>query len=122
MRGSKQLRVRSRRIPLPGSVPSTPTGMGNYIVVLKRQHRNAAPTGRGEIYAGNLRQTAAFQEKLSRWLDEHGLATEVAGMAEPVGFPLISLTSTPAIAKAIESFPEVESVVADSGMISLAAR
>src|SRR5262249_35620223 len=51
---------------------------------------------------------------LGRWLDEHDMRSQVAAVGEPMGFGIVTLTSTPAVAHAIEGFPEVELVLPDS--------
>jgi hypothetical protein len=107
--------------PLPGSRATTPPGMDNYIVILKDDVvPQTSRSRRREVYESNVGRVAVFQNKLRHWLSEHGLDSEVAGIAEPMGFPLVTLTATPAVAKAIESIPEVESVVRDSDAIRLA--
>ncbi len=122
MPAPKKPRAAKPSRPLPGSLPSTPPGMADYIVILKEASIHSEALGRREIYERNLGQAAEFQRKLRHWLDERGLSSQVAGMAEPTGFPLITLTCTLAVAKAIELLPEVDSVVRDSNMVGLVPR
>lgn len=92
--------------------------MADYIVLLKEEaDSQAGSSGRRAIYERNQGRAAEFKRRLNEWLEEKGLQSQVTGIAEPGGFPLITLTSTPAVAEAIESFPEVESVVEDSDLI-----
>ncbi len=106
--------------PLPGSRPGTPAGMAQYLVLLKDDVDDGAEAkGRREVYESGLARIAQFQHRLRRWLDEQGMGTQVGAIGEPVAFPLVTLTATPAVAKMIESLPEVASVVPDSDDLGL---
>lgn len=101
--------------PMPGTRPARPVGMENYIVTLK-EGKEARPEvmGRRELYEAGVARTAEFQRKLRAWLDEQGVSAQVAAIGEPTIFPMIMLTCTPAVAKMIETLPEVDSVLRDS--------
>lgn len=98
--------------------------MEDYVVLLRheeggsqgRREANANALGfkRRQIYDTNLARTVAFQRKLQDWLTASGLESEVTGLAEPSGFPVITLTATPKVARQIQRFSEVESVTRDS--------
>ena len=73
--------------------------MSNYVVILKKEDaKDLNAIGRRGIY-------------------EKGLSAQVAGIGEPMGFSLITLTSTPAVAREIETFPEVDEVILDNDAI-----
>ncbi len=106
--------------PLPGSRSRAPAGMAQYIVLLKDdEDANAEAKGRREVYESGLARTAQFQRRLRDWLDEQGVSGQVGAIGEPTAFPMVALTSTPAVAKMIESLPEVASVVPDSDDLGL---
>jgi hypothetical protein len=102
--------------PLPGNLPVRPEGMRDYIVHLKEDEEHPVPLeqGRRAIFEANVARNLAFVAHLERWLDEHDMRSQVAAVGEPMGFDIVTLTATPAVAQAIEGFPEVELVVADS--------
>ena len=105
---------------LPGTRPSIPAHMANYVVILKEQASLQMKTpGRKAVYERNVLHTTDFQRKLWQELDERGLRSQVAGIAEPLGFPLITLTCTPEVAQAIRSLPGVETVVQDDNNLGL---
>ena len=92
--------------------------MSNYVVILKKEDaKDLNALGRRGIYESNVGRTADFQRKLRQRLDEKGLSAQVAGIGEPMGFSLITLTSTPAVAREIETFPEVDEVILDNDAI-----
>ena len=106
--------------PLPGQRSGTPSEMANYIITLKEQSSPPLKSpSRRELFKMNEDRTAEFLGGLLRWLDEQGLRSQVAGIAEPMGFPMITLVSTPSVAKAIAALPEVESVVRDSDTLRI---
>src|SRR5262245_1330284 len=101
--------------PLPGTPPARPEGMRDYIVHLKEEAEQPSGQGRRAIFEANVARNRAFLAHLERWLDEHDMRSQVVGVGEPMGFGIVTLTTTPAVARAIEGFPEVELVLADSG-------
>lgn len=107
-------RVPNQPQPLPGSRTSLPSGMGDYLITLKEPTAPARRATRSDIFGQNLSLTSSFRRDLESWLDEHQLTREVAGIGEPNGFPVLALTCTPLVAKAIAEFPGVEWIVPDN--------
>jgi len=104
--------------PLPGSQPGQPAGMGQYVINLKSEEGDEKVSGRRAVYEHNVGRTSRFQEKLRHWLDERGLSPEVAGIGEPMGFAIVTLTTTAAVADQIAAaFPEIESVFRDDDFL-----
>jgi hypothetical protein len=93
--------------------------MGNYLVSLKEADTRVAPAGRADVYGRNLSRTTSFRHDLERWLTDNQLEPQVAGIGDPSGFPLLSMTCTAQVAQAIAAFPEVEAVVADDNSLRL---
>jgi hypothetical protein len=93
--------------------------MGNYVVNLKPEKSPEATSGRGAIYERNAARAARFLDALRRLVDERGLSSQVAGTGEPMGFPIVTLTCTPEVARLIEGMPEVDSVYLDTGIFHL---
>ncbi len=106
--------------PLPGGQPAWPVGMANYVVTLKEQALSGVEgQGRRALFEANSARAAEFRKKLFGWLEACGLLAQVAGVGEPMGFPMITLTTTPRVAETIKEFPEVESVFEDTGSMGI---
>lgn len=92
--------------------------MHDYVVLLKEEPaKKGAAAGRREIYEHNVGRAAEFQRKLRLLLDERDMNSQVAGIAEAMGFPVVTLTGTPEVAEVIGSLPEVDSIIQDSGIL-----
>lgn len=88
--------------------------MSDYLVALRPSvGDDKGRRGRAEVLNHNLSRTTSFRSTLEGWLNQHGLTAQVAGIGEPTGFPVLTLTCTSQVASAIAGLPEVESVVAD---------
>jgi hypothetical protein len=94
--------------------------MGQYVINLKAEAADAEVSGRRAIYDHYVARTSRFQEDLRRWLEKGGLTAEIG---EPMGFPIVTLTTTSAVADRIASdFPEVESVFRDDDPLGFVGR
>jgi len=93
--------------------------MANYVVNLEEEGPLPGERGRREVYETNLARSTRFRQELLRWLDEQGLSAQVAGVGEPLAFPLLTLTCTPTVARRIETLPGVDAVFEDNAGIGL---
>jgi len=100
--------------------------MRQYMVVLKQDDaafktmKIIKPGDRRQVFDANVAMTQAFQHKLTNWIKIKGLDDEVEGVAEPSAFPIITMTSTPNVAKLVGAFAEVDTVTPDfEGAVAL---
>ena len=99
-----------------------PIEINNWIVMLKEDDENLSESVKPtQLYQAGLERTTKFQKQLESWIADKGLLLEVAEIGKPTSFPLVTIACTPAVAKMIESLPEVDAVMVDGPYLSLIA-
>ena len=66
--------------------------------------------GRGQRYTLLKQSASAIRERLVEWIDENGLATDVARVSQPTVFNTLFVTSTPWAAERLSHAPGVVDV------------
>jgi hypothetical protein len=109
---------RDKPRPLPPR-SDVPAGMADFVITLHAEDPPARNRGRREVYEDNSARTASFRKELLRFLEEQGLSSQVAGIGETMGFPMLTLTTTQAVARRIEELPGVDAVFKDKPDLGL---
>jgi hypothetical protein len=62
---------------------------------------------RAQKYRALKSSASGIREELVRWIEEHGLADDVADIGEPTAFNTLFVTSTPSVASQLAEAPGV---------------
>lgn len=107
---------------MPGSPSERPAGMADYIVILKEDDEgDEMKEGRHAFYQAGVARNSHFQNRLRSFLEQRGLADQVAFIGEPTVFPLVALRCMPEVADLIGTLPEVQEVVRDADSLTTLA-
>ncbi|MBN1660512.1 MAG: hypothetical protein JXA93_19100 [Anaerolineae bacterium] len=88
-----------------------PPGMITVMLTLERpSHEELRRYSRRERYRALKSSAAGIRDELMRWIDEHGLASDVAQVGEPTAFNTLFVTSTRHAAERLVEAPGVVGV------------
>lgn len=100
--------------PIGGYSHNTNPNLQNYLIVFENNEKTSSQTlSRGALVSENLHHSQVLIDDLRKWLKEQKIDNRDAIVGEPTTFSMVSLTATPDVAKAIESYPTVDAVILD---------
>lgn len=98
--------------------PRVAAHLAPYIVTLKSGDISSQ-AGRAGIYSRNVALSSAFRRHLDAWAKKHRATNKIQDISEPGGLPIVTLMCSDEVARAIETFDEVDMVVADDNGLSI---
>lgn len=101
--------------PAPTAPPPLPRGMARFAITLKDDDSSTAPPGghRGRFVRGRLARNERFRLQLMDWLEQQGLAAQVAEVGAPTAFNVLAIVTTAKVAHKLQALAGVESVFRD---------
>ena len=99
--------------PLPFGASGDRPGLRRYVISLGPPQADETPPSRAGVVRRGTQRTEAFLTRLRQWVHDSGMDDQVSEFGEPMAFPMVTVTCTPAVAERIERLPEVEAVMPD---------
>jgi hypothetical protein len=100
--------------PVPTAPPAWPRGMARFAITLKDDGGDTPPgTHRGRFVRGRLARNERFRLQLLDWLEQQGLAAQVAEVGAPTAFNVLAIVTTAKVAQKLQAVEGVESVFRD---------
>jgi hypothetical protein len=88
--------------------------MARFAITLKDDGGDPAPgTHRGRFVRGRLARNERFRLQLLDWLEQQGLAAQVAEVGAPTAFNVLAIVTTAKVARKLQALEGVESVFRD---------
>jgi hypothetical protein len=88
--------------------------MARFAITLKDDGGDTPPgTHRGRFVRGRLARNERFRLQLLDWLEQQGLAAQVAEVGAPTAFNVLAIVTTAKVARKLQALEGVESVFRD---------